>query len=365
VSEEVKPPIVVDEKPTPAPLVDVPTMESLSSDDYAAVRNGTKKLEDFTHVEQPDADDDTGDEAELQPDASSEAGRELAKKKKDLGKRRGSIQGEIDALTRQKAQSKAEADLIAAEVARLKAERDALSKPDEKKTPVPDAAAKAAAAQATEEAAIVAAIGEPPTWEQYEADGKTYDDFLKADRVYTKRLATYTAEQRFQELQAAERRRIDDAQAARDADEQQKALNARFEQFKTDHVDVDLDALLNTRIEGLTDTAPGYKAVQGFITNEPDGLDVLLYLGEHPKEAASIAAMNPGRALMAVARISERISGAAHSGPVPEPKTTLPPLDAPVKPVRASRTTPKGPLSADADPDEWIAQRNAKERGAA
>jgi hypothetical protein len=103
---------------TPTPIGD---LDSLS--EYRARRGEVKTGEDAEAVEEkPKAEAKTEgvkEEAVADPDPASEAGKALAKKK-------GSLQGRIDELTREKHQTASEAAAAKAEAAALKAELAAL-----------------------------------------------------------------------------------------------------------------------------------------------------------------------------------------------------------------------------------------------
>ena len=368
----VEQPPVVEEKRSDAPR---PEMKDLSADDFAAVREGRKKLDEVEAApEETDGPEITPgtSEPEQTPEqkaaaaedaAASEAARVLAeRKKKPKAPRVESIQAEFDTLTRKKGDAARELEAIEA---RLAAAQKAEAERTQPPKPAPKPEETAEAKEARLEAETVAAIGAAPTWEQFDADGKTYDEFLKADRIYARKLGAYAAEQRFNELQAAERQRIDDAQAARAEQDHKVAMDARKADFKKRHADVDLDALLNTPIPGLDPEGPGYGPIATFIQNDALGIDAIAYFVKHQDEVKTVCAMHPILAFMEMGAIRERLKGAAHSGPAPEAEE-LPQederLDQPIKPVRGSGSSTPKKSAAELSTDEYIASRNAAER---
>lgn len=262
-------------------------------------------------------------ETEEKPDAASEAGRELAKKKQ-------SLQARIDAITREKHDSIRERDVAKAESARLKQELDALKAPK-----------AAPAAGSTEK------FESYDTWSATHADG-SYEDYLDERTTFNldKKLAAQRATEASKE-------------AERTASQTHAAFLTRGREKYPDF-DAQLQSLMDA---GIQFSEPMSIA----LVNEPLGPDLLHLLNGDHTEAKKIAGLqHPVAAGVALGKLLAKLE-TAPPGPVSTPK----PLSQAKPVIKPVTTTPPASdpdeLTGEEDFDEHNRKMNAldrrKERG--
>jgi len=276
----------------------------------------------------PEVPDDDAEDSADPPDLASEAGRELAKK------RWRSHQHRINDLTQKRRE--AERQLVAERAERERLARELASHrapPSVQPEPV---------------SRRDAAPGESfPAFETWVQEGqnqqKSYEDYIRA-------AARFEAQQIF----AAERDRIAQEAAAREAFEQTRTFAERTAQFRTTHADYD------ATVGAVTD--PLSALVRQAILESPLGPSLLYHLATHPEDRQQVIATNPdGRALRYLGKLEARLE-AATTGPARTPAVTT--AKPPIKPVGGSPVSGDSPPDPDSeDLDAHIEFYNRQERG--
>jgi hypothetical protein len=310
--------------------VDTETVPAAASDDFVVSSTVPEPVDEPTTSAEPvealaETDDEHVDSEQPEPDASSDAGKALAKKK-------GSLQDRINELTREKYDTKREADTARAEAAALRAELAALK-----------AGSPAAAPPSAQRQDAV-----PPT-----SSGKPRLEDFDSHEAWVEAVTDWKLDQRIEA----------DKQKALEA-EQQKAVQtvaeqaqARINAFRADHPDY--DDVVNAAV--LPPDAPSSQAVLMHLQHAELGPALAYALGSNPAELARIVSLPPGFAVAALGRLEAQIESrnqAAQSGPasVAAPVTTAPD---PIKPVGGASA---GASTADPKDISSIAAWNARRK---
>mgnify|MGYP001567158277 CR=1 FL=1 len=182
----------------------------------------------------------------------------------------------------------------------------------------------------------------PENFETYEA----YIDALVQQRT----------EKAIETRLATERERLARETADRATSDALAQHQTRFERAKATHDD--FEAVVG---QDIALSAP----MRDVIVASEEGPEMAYYLGTHPDEAARIAALPPGPALVEMGKLAVRVVAAAPapvqaSGPAP----TVPPVTrvpAPIRPVGTGASASSVPLDALPLAD-FVARRNAEDR---
>jgi hypothetical protein len=250
------------------------------------------------------------DAPDPEPDPASEAGKQLAKKK-------GSLQGRIDDLTREKHDSKREAEAAKAELAALRAELQSLKQP--KAEPAVDPSKP-------KRDDFIAKIG--TEYQTYEQAQDAYDDARDEWRA--------TVSDKSQRERASK-----DAEAAA-----WRSAQDRITAFKADHPDYD-------EVVGkvMIPPGPGAEQLLAHLTFSEAGAALAYDLAKHqPDELSRLASLPPVLVVEALGEHKASLklrAAAAPSGPV----ATTPaykPATPPIKPVVGSPVT----SDDEGDPDD-------------
>lgn len=220
--------------------------------------------------------------AEPTPDTKAEdaAAGDAAK---TLAKRRGTLQDRLDRLTREKLTAREEAAALRREVEALKAAKAPTSTPSLAETKTEP---------------VVEAKPEPK-----QEDFEEFNDYLKARSLYDRQVAKEEAKAEMraeiQRQREADKREADQARDAAAVQEQQTAFNARMNEARKRHPDLDEVLEQNTNV-------PVSATMKAAIHNEEYGAELLYYWATHATEADEIAALNPAQALKAIGKLEAR-----------------------------------------------------------
>lgn len=141
-------------------------------------------------------------------------------------------------------------------------------------------------ASAGTEGAKPSAPAEEPSWDDYDAQGKSFNDFLKDHTAWL--------EQKFEAKREAEKRaelaKAEEAQQARAADEFRATVAQRIDEARAAHEDFDtaIEALAEIKIE----EAP---FLHDAITLHPQGGEIMYFLAQHVEDVAKPLLMQPIR----------------------------------------------------------------------
>ena len=175
-----------------------------------------------------------------------------------------------------------------------------------------------------------------PKREEFES----YEDYIRADARYVAR-------------EEAKNLREEEARATKQATAQQ-ARQAAMTEFGKRELEArqkyqDFDEALET-----ARTLPISDDMFDAIMEEPQGWDVVHYLGTHPEEVSRIAQLSPKRQATEVGRLAERLSAQA---PAPKP-ASVSQAPEPIDPTRPSTSMVSDKMPTN--PDEYRAKRTAQ-----
>jgi hypothetical protein len=307
--------------------VDTETVPAAAPDDFVVSSTVPEPVDEPTTPAEPvdalaETDDEHVDSEQPEPDASSDAGKALAKKK-------GSLQARINELTREKHATRREADAARAEAAAMRQRLEALERGGQAQPPSGQQAPRGDA---------------EPSPEQFD----TYDAYVKAQAKWEVR----------QELQAEQLRQRAFAEE-RAAESVMTEAQKRIDAFRTDHPDY--DDVVNAVFLPAT---PAAEVIVAHLRHADVGPALAYELGQRPEELARIASLPPAFAIAALGKLEGQIesrAAAAQSGPALTPNVTK--AKPPIKPVGGSPvTSDDGEVSDDLSPDEHIKRMNARDR---
>lgn len=223
-----------------------------------------------------------------------------------------------------------------------------------------------------------AALPEKPTWAKFEADGKSYDDYLNArdEYVAADALAKFEAKQAERDKDTGEKQRAE--QRAKAQQQVQEQHQARMEKARESYPDFDAVVSIDVEVpkfvealmfrseqgpdlmyavgkesgiaEALADFQPSRPAFEALLDSE-NLVDVLEHLASHPAEQARIARMTPVAQVKAIGRLEVELAGADDgSPPAPKPQSKAKPPIQPVVP---------GPRAAAKDDSDTYTDANA------
>lgn len=270
-------------------------------DSYVARRQAESSAEPQPEVTDPPATEpelpasETGEPetpaAEFQPETpapASEPGTETQEETVEREKKAGIPQSRFDEVTKARREAERDRDSATERAAKLERELAEL-----KAKPAPAAPAPAAEAP-PEEVKPRPVMPDPPALEKFDGDWDAYQAAQKEYLVKTlpdfqEQLTDWKLEQREnaqakatkEREQAAARTQAEAAQKAeREAEEQAKTTwEQRFTQAKTDHPG------LNEKIG----TVPASPAMIEAIQHSDDGIELMVWLADHPEESKRIA----------------------------------------------------------------------------
>ena len=175
-------------------------------------------------------------------------------------------------------------------------------------------------------------LPQEPKWAEYQAAGKSIDEFLR-DRDTWK------------DVQAGISRQEEMKKAINDAynEKASKALG-EYEDWS--------EVVSSSKVILPQDAIDAIKEVD-------NGPAVAYYLAQHPEEAEALNEFTPKRAVLEIGRISDKLT-AEKEKPAPKPKVVPP---APITPVTSSGTKTSTPLEK-MSMREYIKIRNKQEREA-
>lgn len=294
--------------PTPAPTPAPAASETPEATDAEPTDEAAADASDETPAKEPTPDSDAG---------------------KQLAKRRRSLQDRIDEITREKYQTARERDALKAEREALKRELDALKAPKPAQQP-----------------------STPPTHGP-ESDPEPTPDQFDSYEKFVKAQARWEARQEFREQQAAARAQAERQQDA--AAERERATTWQTRLAETRHKTPDFDSRINPDL-------PISEPMRDIVMDSEVGPELLLYLSEHPDLAQRLSTLHPIQVIREMGKLEARLD-AAHSGPASAAKPTVSQAPAPIKPVAGTpQTTDPLALSDDDSLDDHIRKMNAKER---
>lgn len=216
--------------------------------------------------------------------------------------------------------------------------------PEEKSTRSPRAEQRIAElnarAKASEESAEYwrnvalerARAASPPAAAEPVDDGPpAFESFHSTDE-WAKAHATWVEQRAEAKIEAGVAKALAAREAKQSAETEAGAFQSRVDAFRVEHPDFDV-VMSNPK---LAITVPMVEAIKA----EDNGLDVGLYLGNHPDEALRISKLPPVKQVAEVVRHAERLKAA----PAPAPKA--PP------PRRSAAPPPPAPVTAGGTPQK-------------
>jgi hypothetical protein len=329
-----------------------------------------------------DADDDTETDAERQA-ARDERGR-FTKPKTDAP----ATDKKPDRFERRIARKRDEINGITREITKLRTELTELQQQKQAITGKPASENPTTAAQAKKE------LGPRPSWKDFEAQGKSYDEFEQAKDEWVLAEAESRALARIEARQQEERQAAEKDKHAEFERAQTRQYAERLDAFKAAHPDYE------QVVANLDDLEPP-EFVEDVIKLHPKGLDVLYHLGQYPdlaealedavdtltnpmfdavmtsdnpaafiaalasdaSERTRIARLSPRQQLVELGRFEARLSASANGSrrPVPGSKAAPPPSH------RAGSHSAGATRASSADSesvDDYIARRKREEHEA-
>lgn len=303
--------------------------------------------------------------SEEQVEASPEEQKQEDKKSKSASLRQGELRARIAAETKAYHDARRAREFEQSEIVRLRKEREDLQKPIEKPA------------------------AEKPLWAKYEADGKSYEDFLD-DRAEFDRGQTLALTREEQRRQVAHAQQEAQAQA-RSRSEREAA--AAYDKRVADAVQKypDFMQVVNKNLQDVPDTPFLVDVIQSHaagaellyhlaqnpdearvlstlevsrpvqdairLSNEP--IEMLQFLSQNPQEVDRLNRLHPALALVALGEIKAQFKGAKDGSPATE---TVSNAKTPIRPVGGGRTsTPKSSEDTPFGPD-WIRDENKRDR---
>lgn len=186
------------------------------------------------------------------------------------------------------------------------------------------------------------------TYEAYIEARADYRAAKKAEEVAAQRAAAI-----FDERFAAEQQRRAEAAALRARQEVESKHHARIEQAIATHADYE------SVMEEAAD-APVSVAMEDAILHSELGHEMMYYFGKNPAEAARIAKLPAGLALMEMGKLEARLSAAPETVPAPRvPVSSAPP---PVRPVTGGAHTTAAPDLDSMSPAAYREYMNKRDR---
>lgn len=185
-------------------------------------------------------------------------------------------------------------------------------------------------------------VVETPKAKPKPADFDTTESYLDARDAWVKDETMRNVEETFKKHeQASEQRSEAEILAAEwtDAEDSTKEKHADYEAMTANA----MDALKSS--EG-----PAKAVIAKAVQDSENGPEILYYLGQHPEEVESIAALSPKRAYFAVAGIAARLATETSGGETKPPETRAP---KPPTPIRRVAPAEDGELRDDLSPETW------------
>ena len=326
-----------------------------------------------------DVPGDTQIEQQAQADADHAKAEEPAKEEQKAAadteeqKRKSASQRQAELRTRIAAETKAYHDarrareFEQAEILRLRKEREALQgKPAEQKP-----------------------AADKPIWAKYEADGKSYEDFLDARAEFDRQQTIELARKDFQAQQAEQQQHARAARQQADHDRARAAHNKRINDAAQKYQDfyevVDknlsdvpdnpflVDVIQShdqgaevlyhlaknpdeARVLSMLDAS---RPVADAIKFSDQPIPLLSYFSQHPQELDRLNRLHPASALVALGEIKAQLKAAKDGSAATEMVSNAKP---PIKAVGGGRTST--PTNSDELPfgPEWIKRENQRDR---
>ena len=296
------------------------------------------------------------------PPASSEKPLTRDEKRSAAG-RVATIRQQIDTLTREKGETQRERDAARAELDRLRAEANTLREQIAGRTATETTPP---AATTTTPPATTTPAGEPqPTWEAFEANGQTYDQFLVALNQWTTKQVLGDIESRvaqtvaktLTERETAAREAYQKTAAARAQAEAGAKHQTRLTAARQKYADFDQRIDPNQHLS--------QPMIDAIVRSEV-GPEMMLYLADHKEDAARISTLHPILAIEEMGAIRARVEAAHSSGSAPASTPVVSHARPPIQPPGGSGVPPRdagSSLEGDFGPD-WIAAENRREQEA-
>jgi hypothetical protein len=295
---------------------------------------------------------------------------EEQKKRKSASQRDAELRTRIAAETKAYHDARRAREFEQAEILRLRREREALqqqSKPEEK----------------------AEAPADKPVWAKFEADGKSYEEFLDARAEFDRKQTIELARKDFEKQQADLRQKAlqqrQQSQEAQQAQAHQKRINEAaqkhedfFEVIEKNLSDVDdspfLVNVIQTHDQGaellyhlaknpdearVISTLTPSRYVADAIRYSDMPIELLSHFAQHPQELDRLSRLHPATALMEMGEVKARLKSAKDGSLSTEQVSNAKP---PIRPVGGGRTS----ASKDSDDlpfgPEWIRAENKRER---
>jgi len=291
-----------------------------------------------TLPELPELPDEPDDEDEQ--DKASQAGKELATRKKGLEGRKQTIQEQINALVRERGEVTRETERGRAERAELQREIEALRSQKER------------SARGETDTRPPAPDGRDPGYDPRDPEPQegAFQDYTQFQRALT----GWAARVELRRDKYVEQQRAQASHRANWEAKRQEGYSTRYQAFAK--VNPTFEQEINR--EDLLLTAPMVDAVK----DSEQGPQMLLYLARNSHEIDRIAALHPVLAYGEMKKLEARLEG-AHSGS-PPPVAQHSKAPAPIKPVGnvSSRQSDGNDIPGDeVDVDEHIARMNKRD----
>lgn len=372
-------------------------------DDPALLNSGLPADRDRYRRDHSDVDDDgqpkgpdAGKDDRRQDDGRKPPRRSLAGRVERLRTEVGTLSGERRRTLAELEQARQELERVRRELAAggvAPKANDGAADDADRREPARDASGKFTRKAATAEPPDP---GPRPNWKQYDADGKTYDDFLEDQANWVEARANrdkWETQREIDEVRGQLKRGEQDAQIARTTaafEARMEVVRSGFEKDEWDRVcdtwdtvpspvpflhdlvmlhpkgphvyaQLGADADKLAVLASFDFTTAMFDAMMGL----EDPSAVLLYLSEHPEEYEQIVQMPPQAKLIRIGTLDGMIrrtqsTGSRANGPRP---VHVSQASTPIRPVGGTRTsTPsQDPSELEFGP-EYVAQQNARDR---
>lgn len=337
---------------------------------------------DDTHAERAAGAEDDAPKAEAKPETPAD---DPAKREPTAKERKGEAQARINAAVREQREAERRAAAKDEELAALRAELQAAKAgtPPAKPSPV---------------ALTDAQVASMPSWQQYQDDGKEWDEYARDHAAWLRAANTEAVESKIaeREQKIIERVRQEESERSfRQAREREyEEIRARHAAYVEQHPDVEearknledidqtpfLAAIVNFHPSGPAvyhhwathpaeckalsqiDTLP---ALMAAIRVSDDPVPLLAHVANTPGEIARLAAMAPEAALLHLGKMQSRLDGAKTGSPSVVPVTRA---AAPIRPVVGGRSSgdrdDDGPVDESTDFSAWLKADSRRERRA-